>query len=60
MRLWATQKFNWKLGDKGLVDINTGESVLESATSEEQIFRKLKLRYKAPAERTYFDDVEPL
>ena len=60
MRLWATQKYNWKLSDKGLFDIQTKRSVLKSATTEEVVFAKLGLRYKGPAERIYFDDVEPL
>lgn len=60
MRLWATQKFNWKLTDRGLFSINNGRSVLKSAPTEEEIFQKLRLRYKAPPDRVFFDDVEPL
>lgn len=60
MRLWATQKFNWKLSDKGLFDISSGRTLLSGATSEEEIFSKLRLRYKAPSERLFFDDVEPM
>lgn len=60
MRLWATQKYNWRLSDKGLYDIPSGEAVLKVAHQEEDIFQKLQLQYKAPRDRTYFDDVEPL
>jgi len=60
MRLWAKQKYKWRLSDKGLIDIGTGNPVMKAATSEQEIFKKLRLRYRAPSERTYFDDVEPL
>eukprot|EP00934_Nitzschia_sp_Nitz4_P000770 Nitzschia sp. Nitz4//scaffold13_size275219//131202//133337//NITZ4_000873-RA/size275219-augustus-gene-0.233-mRNA-1//1//CDS//3329536011//770//frame0 len=60
MRLWATDKFNWRLSDKGLVDKESGEFILRAAHTEEEIFRKLQLRYKEPKDRMYFDDVEPL
>lgn len=60
MRLWATQKFNWKLTDRGLFTINNGRAVLKAAHTEEVIFQKLKLRYKAPPDRVFFDDIEPL
>jgi DNA polymerase/3'-5' exonuclease PolX len=60
MRLWATQKYNCKLSDEGLFEISSGKSILRGATREEEVFNKLRLRYKAPSERLFFDDVEPL
>ena len=59
MRLWATDRLNWKLSDQGIFDICSGQPILSEATCEEEVFKILGLRYKAPPERVYFDDVEP-
>lgn len=58
MRLWATQKFNLKLTDRGMFDIITGKQV--HASSEREVFEILKIHFKEPPERVYFDDVVPL
>ena len=58
MRLWAKQKFNLKLTDRGMFDIITGKQV--HASSEREVFEILKIHFKEPFERVYFDDVIPL
>jgi DNA polymerase lambda len=58
MRLWAKQKFNLKLTDRGMFDIITGKQV--NASSEREAFEILKIHFKEPSERVYFDDVVPL
>jgi DNA polymerase lambda len=58
MRLWAKQKFNLKLSDRGMFDIITGKQV--HASSEREVFKILKIHFKEPSERIYFDDVVPL
>jgi len=60
MRQWANSKFNWKLDDKGLFDRMTGERVIIVGCTEEDVFNKLQLVYKAPPDRIFFDDVHPL
>ena len=60
MRQWAKSKFNWKLDDKGLFDRMTGERVIIVGCTEEDVFNKLQLVYKAPPDRIFFDDVHPL
>jgi DNA polymerase lambda len=58
MRLWAKQKFNLKLSDRGMFDVITGKQV--HASSEREVFEILKIHFKEPPERVYFDDVVPL
>lgn len=58
MRLWAKQKFNIKLTDRGLFDISTGKQISE-ARDEKQVFDHLNLYFKEPHERVCFDDVVP-
>jgi DNA polymerase/3'-5' exonuclease PolX len=60
MRLYAKRKFNWKLNDKGLFDLKTGERVITTVCTEKDLFDKLQLIYKAPRDRKFFDDVHPI
>ena len=65
MRLYAKQRFGWKLTDRGLFDISSGKPVGigdDSSTpiTEKDIYKKLQLVYKDPPSRIFFDDVNPL
>jgi DNA polymerase lambda len=60
MRLWAKQRLNLKMTDRGLFDIGTGKKVMDGSSSEEEVFERLNLCYKAPPDRQFFDDVVPL
>ena len=60
MRLYAKRQFNWKLNDKGLFDLKTGERVITTVCTEKDLFEKLQLIYKAPRDRKFFDDVHPI
>lgn len=60
MRLYAKKRFNWTLNDKGLFDKKTGERVITTVCTEEDVFEKLHLIYKAPRDRKFFDDVHPI
>jgi DNA polymerase/3'-5' exonuclease PolX len=59
MRLWAKQQFSLRLTDRGLFDIVTGK-LLTEASDEREVFKQLKLCFKAPPDRSFFDDVVPL
>ncbi|KAG7349136.1 DNA polymerase beta palm domain containing protein [Nitzschia inconspicua] len=59
MRLWAKRVFSWRLNDHGLFDLNNGLKRVMEASTEEEIFEKLKLVYKHPHERDSFDALEP-
>lgn len=60
MRQWAKAKFNWRLNDKGIFDIGSGQRVHPTVQTEEDVFDVLQLIYKAPPERKFFDDVHPI
>lgn len=60
MRQWAKAKFNWKLNDKGIFDIGSGQRLHPNLRCEEEVFETLKIVYKAPPERNFFDDVHPI
>jgi DNA polymerase/3'-5' exonuclease PolX len=60
MRQWAKSKFNWKLNDKGIFDIGSGQRLYPTLRSEEDVFKVLRLVYKTPPERKFFDDVHPI
>jgi DNA polymerase beta thumb len=59
MRLWAKRVFKWRLSDHGLFDLEDGLKRVMEASTEEEIFDKLKLVYKHPHERDSFDALEP-
>lgn len=59
MRLWAKRVFKWRLNDHGLFDLDDGLERVMEASTEEEIFEKLKLIYKHPHERDSFDALEP-
>lgn len=59
MRLWSLRKFGWTLSDHGLFERGTNRSIGDFAT-EQDIFKKLGLRWKEPHERDSFDAVSPL
>ena len=59
MRLWATRKFNYTLNDHGLFHCDSGDRIIE-ASSEKEVFEKLKMIWKEPSERDSFDAVEVL
>jgi hypothetical protein len=59
MRLWANRVFQWRLNDHGLFDLANGLKRVMEASSEEEIFEKLKLVYKLPHQRDSFDALEP-
>jgi DNA polymerase/3'-5' exonuclease PolX len=60
MRQWAKSKFNWRLNDKGIFDIGSGQRLHPNIRSEEQVFAALGIVYKTPPERKFFDDVHPI
>ena len=59
MRLWASRVFGFKLNDHGLFDGSDGKTRVFEASSERQIFSRLKLIYREPGERQYWDALEP-
>jgi DNA polymerase/3'-5' exonuclease PolX len=59
MRLFAKQRFGLRLTDRGIFDAS-GKSVMNGASTEKEIFERLKLVYKDPPSRRFFDDVVPL
>ena len=60
MRLWATRVFGFKLSDQGMVARCDGRTRVFEATTEREIFDRLKLVYREPHERQYWDALEPV
>jgi DNA polymerase/3'-5' exonuclease PolX len=62
MRQFAKSEFNWKLDDKGIKDRRTNKNIDfdPPLKTEHDVFRALGLVYKRPADRKFFDDVEPI
>lgn len=62
MRQFAKSEFNWKLDDKGIKDRRTNKNIdfHPPLKTEHDVFRALGLVYKRPADRKFFDDVEPI
>lgn len=59
MRLWATVKFGYQLSDHGIFQRGTKTRVLQSASTEKEVFDFLQMVWKEPYERNCFNDVIP-
>jgi DNA polymerase IV len=62
MRQWAKSEHNWQLDDKGIKDRRTNKYIDfdPPLKTEQDVCRVLGIVYKRPADRKFFDDVEPL
>ena len=60
MRLWATRVFHLKLSDHGLFSRDGNVREKFEPSSEREIFDRLKLVYREPHERQYWDALEPI
>ncbi len=60
MRLWATRVFHLKLSDQGLFSRDGNVREKFEPSSEREIFDRLKLVYREPHERQYWDALDPI
>ena len=60
MRLWATRAFGFKLSDRGMFARGSETTRVFEASTEREIFDRLKLVYREPHERLYWDALEPI
>ena len=60
MCLWTTRVFGWKLNENGVFERGDGKTRVFEASTEREIFDRLRLVYREPHERHYWDALEPL